>query len=136
MLYTCYFSGVGSRYKDAVSITIQQPPGYHFPVASELSPPEHIYWAFVSGKMSNRTFAGVYRHILNELDPKAIAEKYDGKIFTSWEAFKDRKHTSRRFSPRILLQEWLTKHGYPCEELPPEPRRKRKKVDNGETKDQ
>ena len=100
MIYTCYFSGLGGRSGDAVSVCRQQPPGFRLPVAEELAPPSGMYWKFLRGQMSARMFSQIYKIRFGLLDPEDIARKYDGKILVSWEGFEDRKHTVLKFSHR------------------------------------
>jgi len=123
MIYTCYFSGLGDRCGQAVSICYQQPARFNLPVAEELCPPLGMYYKFRSRKMSQRKFEQLYTIRFGVLDPAEIAAKYDGKILTSWEGYEDRKHKVLSFSHRHLIAEWLRKNGIEVMELPPAPKR-------------
>lgn len=125
-VYTCYFSGLGDRSGRAVSVCRQQPPKYNLPVAQELAPPFGMYWKFLRGRMSQAQFSQIYRMRFDILDPKEIAERYDGKILTAWEGYEDKEKTVPRFSHRHLIAEWLRSHGYEVEELDPMPRKGKK----------
>ena len=125
MIYTCYFSGLGDRGDRAVSICLQQPPKFRLPVARELAPPFGMYWKFLRGRMSQRQFAQIYSLRFGVLDPKEIAEKYDGKILTAWEGYEDKEKTKLKFSHRHLVAEWLRGFGIEVCELPPESRKRR-----------
>lgn len=123
-IYTCYFSGLGSRAGEAVSVTLQQPPGFRLPVARELCPPFGMYWKFLRGRMSVEQFSQIYKIRFGVLDPAEIAERYAGKILTSWEGYEDKAKTVRKFSHRDLVAEWLRKNGYEVEELAPMTRKR------------
>lgn len=125
MIYTCYFSGLGPRTGDAVSVTRQQPPMFRLPVARELCPPFGMYWKFLRGRMSQKQFMQIYRMRFDILDPNEIAEKYDGKILTSWEGYEDKMKTIPKFSHRHMIADWLRQRGFEVEELPPAPRRRK-----------
>lgn len=125
MIYTCYFSGLGDRAHRAISLTVQQPPKFHLPVAELLAPPFGMYWKFLKGKMSQRRFAQLYAMRFGILDPLEIAAMYDGQILTSWEGYEDRKKTVLKFSHRHLVAEWLRTHGVEVCELPPAPKRRK-----------
>ena len=124
-VYTCYFSGLGPRSGDAVSVCFQQPPGFRLPVDEELCPPFGMYWKRLKGKISEERFGQIYSIRFGMLDPGEIARKYDGKILTSWEGYEDKAKTRLKFSHRHLIAEWLRGHGFQCEELTPAPRRPR-----------
>ncbi len=123
-IYTCYFSGLGTRSCDAVSVTFQQPPGFKLPVAKELCPPFGMYWKFLKGKMSEKQFAQIYKIRFGMMDPAEIASRYDGKILVSWEGYKDKAKTVRKFSHRDIIADWLRKNGHEVEELAPMPRKR------------
>ena len=123
-IYTCYFSGLGPRSVDAVSVTLQQPPGFKLPVARELCPPFGMYWKFLRGRMSVEQFSQIYKIRFGVLDPAEIAERYDGKILTAWEGYEDKEKTKRKFSHRDLIADWLKKNGYEVEELSPMARKR------------
>lgn len=125
MIYTCYFSGLGSRSGNAVSVTRQQPPLFRLPVAKELCPPFGMYWKFLRGRMSQKQFMQIYRMRFDILDPREIAEKYDGKILTSWEGYEDKMKTIPKFSHRHMIAEWLRHNGFEVVELPPAPKRRK-----------
>lgn len=124
-VYTCYFSGLGDRADRAVSVCIQQPPGWHLPVDHDLAPPLGMYWKHLRGGISNRRFAQIYSMRFSILDPAEIAAKYDGKILTAWESYEDRDKTKLKFSHRHLIAEWLRSRGFEVEELDPITSRKR-----------
>lgn len=124
MIYTCYFSGLGSRSGDAVSVTMQQPPKFRLPVARELCPPFGMYWKFLRGRMSVAQFSQIYSMRFDILNHEEIASRYDGKILTSWEGYEDRDKTIPKFSHRHLIAEWLRKHGHEVRELEPMPRKR------------
>lgn len=124
-VYTCYFAGLGDRSSRAISICVQQPPGYRLPVAHDLAPPLGMYWKHLRRKMSDRKFAQLYSMRFSMLDPAEIAAKYNGMILTAWEAYEDKERTKLRMSHRHLIAEWLRSRGFACEELPPIPRRKK-----------
>lgn len=125
MIYTCYFSGLGGRTEGAVSICLQQPPGFRLPVASELCPPFGMLWKFMKGKLSRKRFSQIYTQRFDILDPQEIAQKYDGKILVAWEGYEDRMKTIPKFSHRYLLSDWLKANGVEVEELDPLPPRKK-----------
>lgn len=124
-IYTCYFSGLGDRSGRAISVTLQQPPGFKLPVAKELCPPFGMYWKFLRGKMSVKQFSQIYKLRFGVLDPAEIADRYAGNILVSWEGYLDKEKTVPRFSHRYLIAEWLGRYGFECEELPPLPRKKK-----------
>jgi len=124
MIYTCYFSGLGDRAQFAVSVTLQQPPRFRLPVAKELCPPLGMYWKFLRGKMSRKQFMQIYGMRFDVLDAKEIAEKYDGKILTSWEGYEDKMKTIPKFSHRYMIADWLKRRGFNVVELAPATRRR------------
>ena len=126
MIYTCYFSGLGDRCGRAVSVTIQQPPLFKLPIARELCPPFGMYWKFLRGRMSKKQFMQIYRGRFDVLDPAEIAEKYDGKILTSWEGYEDKEKTIQKFSHRHMIADWLIKNGFEVKELLPAPKTRKK----------
>lgn len=103
----------------AVSVCIQQPPGFSLPVAEELAPPLGMLWKFMRGRMSQKRFAQLYNMRFGVLDPEDVYRKYDGKILVAWEGYVDKDHTVIKFSHRHLISEWLNGNGFACEELPP-----------------
>ena len=117
MIYTCYFSSLGDRTDRAVSVCLQQPPGFHLPVADELAPPLGMLYKFMKGKMSVARFTQLYTMRFAVLDARDIAERYAGKILTAWEGYEDRKKTKLCFSHRHLIADWLRSRGYDVEEL-------------------
>lgn len=125
MIYTCYFSGLGERSGRAVSVCLQQPPGWRLPVEELLAPPLGMYWKLLRGRMSEARFAQIYKIRFGVLDPRAIADKYDGKILTAFEGYEDRAKTRLKFSHRHLIADWLRKNGFRCEELEPMTRRRK-----------
>jgi hypothetical protein len=125
VIYTCYFSGLGDRSGDAVSVCFQQPPKFRLPVAEELAPPFGMYWKFLRGRMSAKRFSQIYSIRFGMLDPAEIARKYDGKILVAWEGYDDKKNKILQFSHRHLIAEWLRSNGFQCEELAPMPRRRK-----------
>lgn len=126
MIYTCYFAGLGDRSGRAISLCRQQPPKFKLPLAEELCPPFGMYWKFMNGRMSFARFAQIYRQRFGLLDPKTVAEKYDGKILVAWEGYEDKEKTVLKPSHRHIMAEWLRRHGFPCEELPPMARTRKK----------
>lgn len=124
-VYTCYFSGLGDRSSKAISICVQQPPGYKLPVDHDLAPPVGMYWKHLRGKMSDRKFAQLYSMRFSMLDPAEIAEKYNGMILTAWESYEDKERTILRMSHRHLIAEWLRSNGFLCEELKPIERKRK-----------
>lgn len=124
-IYTCYFSGLGDRSGRAISLTMQQPPRFKIPVARELCPPFGMYWKFLRGRMSVNQFSQIYRMRFDLLNPKDIAERYEGKILVSWEGYEDKDKTVLKFSHRHLVAEWLRKNGFEVEELEPMSRKRR-----------
>lgn len=125
MIYTCYFSGLGDRSGRAVSLCVQQPPGFKIPVAEELAPPPGVLWKLMRHKISERRFTQLYSMRFGILDPQEIAAKYDNMILTAWEGYKDRKKTVFKFSHRHLVAEWLIANGIEVMELAPMPRRRK-----------
>lgn len=121
MIFTCYFSGLGPRSGDAVSLCYQQPPGFRLPVAEELAPPSGMYWKLLRRKMSERRFSQIYSIRFGMLDPAEIATKYDGKILVAWEGYDDRDEKILKFSHRHLVAGWLRRNGYEVMELDPVP---------------
>lgn len=115
MIYTCYFSGLGSWAGSAVSVCLQQPPRFRLPVAEELCPPAGMMWKFMKGKMSEKKFSQLYSMRFGVIDPEEIAERYDGKVLTSWEGLN--RDGTQKFSHRHLIAEWLRNNGFECEEL-------------------
>lgn len=125
-IYTCYFSGLGDRSENAVSVCRQQPPKFRLPIADELAPPFGMYWKLLRGKISHRQFSQIYKMRFDVLDPDAIAKRYAGKILVAWEGYEDHDKTILRFSHRHLISDWLRKHGHEVEELYPMPRKKKR----------
>lgn len=126
MIHTCYFSGLGDRSGRAVSVCIQQPPGWKLPVAELLAPPLGMLWKFMRGRMSERRFSQLYTMRFGLLDPAEIAAQYDGLILTAFEGYEDKARTRLKFSHRHLIADWLRRSGFACEELEPMTRRKKR----------
>ena len=124
-VYTCYFSGLGDRSGKAVSVCVQQPPGFKIPVADELAPPAGMYWQFLHGRLSFNRLKNLYERRLGFLDPKEIANRYAGMILVSFRGYDDKKRTKLRNDLRHIIADWLRKNGFECEELEPMSRRKK-----------
>ena len=76
--------------------------------------------------MSKKQFMQIYRGRFDVLDPAEIAEKYDGKILTSWEGYEDKEKTIQKFSHRHMIADWLIKNGFEVKELLPAPKTRKK----------
>lgn len=126
MIYTCYFSGLGSRPEEAVSLCHQQPPGFHLRVVDELAPPVGMLWKFMNGRMSFRMFKSLYSRRFDVIDPQQVLEELDGKILVTWEGYSDKGKTRLKDSHRHLVADWLRRNGGSVQELPPSPRKTNK----------
>lgn len=102
-IYTSYFARASKIVPDRrlVSIALTTPEGWGGAYLRELNPSPALLHSIKNNEISNKEYEEIYRRdILDNLNPKEIANKLLGKVMCCWEK-------SGSFCHRHIVLKWL-----------------------------
>lgn len=112
MLYTSYFGRINEVQRAGlkpVNVSLWAPNWFRGAHALELAPANSTLTKYKAGRLSNDGYLVEYAEILKRLNPRKIAERYDGCALLCYEKSDD-------FCHRHLIREWLGYFGIDSEE--------------------
>ena len=113
MIYTSYFANIHNLpFKDCIAICHWKPGYFKGPHYRLVAPTEQMVLEYKAGKQDQEAkdkYIKAYQKVLDSLDPEIVGKTLQNKILLCYERPGD-------FCHRHLLAEWLTKHGFPCQE--------------------
>lgn len=107
------YSDVPKNYKGAICSQLFAPISLDAWYAHHLSeiPTDNVDEFIARRKLLRESYAEQYcEHVLNRLDVHDVAKALDGKVLLGIVK-------SGKFCTRHLVAQWLSSHGYKCEEL-------------------